>query len=172
MNCFHFWQQSSHVPKNQNSYSTRNTNKQQINGKKKCLCTMTFYDSSPLLPPLFTTIPYCSFPEEESCLYPFFFLLPLGMMMSPGRHPDERQRSHHLVAHSMEWQPFPGTSDPKWSRWCWLKRSSAWGIRTEGEGWECGRIKQANIRKNHNALCYSFLFLLSDTCHVQPASAL
>lgn len=36
MNHFHFCQPSSHIPKNQNSYSMRNTKKkkQQIRGKK------------------------------------------------------------------------------------------------------------------------------------------
>lgn len=89
MNHLHFCQPSSHIPKNQNSYSMRNTKKKKTTnqGEKNALYIMTFYQYSPLLPPTFTTIPHCSLPEEESCLYPPFFLLPLGMMMSPRRMP-------------------------------------------------------------------------------------
>lgn len=56
--------------------------------------------------------------------------------------------------------------------WCRPAHSSAFRSRKKGQRWWGDCLKQANNRKNHKQFTINvFLSQLSDTCHVQQASA-
>lgn len=94
MNHFHFCQPSSHIPKNQNSYSMRNTKKKKNNksGGKKC---PIHYD---LLPIQSSPAPHIH--HNSPLQSPRGRILPLSSLLPPAPRDDDVPKKDALMRDS------------------------------------------------------------------------
>lgn len=142
---------------------------------KKCPVSLSPYDLPLKWSPLASRAhhnPPPIFPKEGPCYHPPSSSLRRKIPWWGTELPLSGDTLHGVPPISKNCIPL-GLAAPRRFGWRWPACSSAFRSRKKGGGWSGDCIKQGNTRKNHNpVLRYSFLFHLSDACHVQQASAL